>query len=325
MVTGGGGFLGSAICRRLLERGHTVRSLARGAYPELEQKGVEVRRGDVADASAVHAAAAGCDIVFHVAAKAGIFGPRGEFERANVLGTRHVLDACESLRIPRLVYTSSPSVVFDGRDQEGIDESAPYPRRYLAWYPETKARAERAVLEASSETLFTIALRPHLIWGPGDNHLVPRIIARARTGQLRLLGPRENRVDSVYIDNAAEAHLLAADALDRNPRSRGRAYFITQGEPMPLKELLDRILACAGLPPVTRRIPPRLAYAAGCVLEGTYRLLGKTSEPRMTRFLARQLATSHWFDISAARRDLGYQPKVTMDEGFERLRAALQR
>ena len=325
LVTGGGGFLGGVIVRRLLARGNAVRSFARGEYPELTAIGVEVCRGDLADAEAVARTAEGCDVVFHAAAKAGVWGPYEAYYKTNVLGTANVIAACREHGVRRLVHTSSPSVVFDGRDQEGVDESAPYPARFLAHYPRTKARAEQMVLEANGPQLATVALRPHLIWGPGDPHLVPRLLAQGRAGKLRALGTRPNLVDSVYVDNAADAHLLAADRLRPGSPIAGKVYFISNDEPLPVVELMNRILATAGIPPITRRVPPAAAYVVGGLLEAVYYLLGLPGEPRMTRFVARQLATAHWFDVSAAKRDLGYRPAVSIEEGMERLARAIQR
>ncbi len=323
LVTGGGGFLGRAIVRRLLAEGWRVASISRGHYGELDELGVEQTAGDIADASAVERAAEGCDVVFHVAAKAGFWGPRREYERANVTGTGNVIVACRRLRIPKLVYTSTPAVVHSGGDIEGGDESLPYARRFLAHYPRTKAAAERLVLAAASPDLATVALRPHLIWGPGDNHLVPGIVSRGREGTLRLVGSGANLVDTTYVDNAAEAHLAACSRLAPGAPCAGRPYFISNGEPRPLGELIDGFLAAAGLPPVRRTIPPRLAYAVGAALEAVYGALRLRGEPVMTRFLARHLATAHWYDISAARRDLGYEPRVSIDEGLERLARSL--
>ncbi len=324
LVTGGGGFLGSAIVRGLLLRGAFVRSFSRHNHPHLAALGVEQRQGDLASPAEALAAAQGCDTVFHVAAKAGIWGAYEDYFRANVIGTANIIAACQRHGIPRLIHTSSPSVVFDGHDMEGVNESQPYPAHYEAHYPKTKALAERSVLTANSDKMATVALRPHLIWGPGDNHLVPRIIAKARTGQLRRVGRRANRVDSLYIDNAAAAHLLAADRLAPGSSVAGKVYFISQGEPLPLWDLINRILAAADLPPVDRTIPTSLAFAAGAILElwhGVFRLAG---EPRMTRFLARELSTAHWFDLTAARRDLGYAPSVSLEEGLRRLQASFR-
>ncbi len=325
LVTGGGGFLGAAIVRRLRERGDRVHSFSRRRYAELDALGVTQHQGDIADDLALSRAAAGCDIVFHVAAKAGVGGRYRDYHRVNVLGTANVLTACRHHGITRLVYTSSPSVVFDGRDMAGVNEAVPYPAHYDAAYPQTKAIAERMVLRANSATLATVSLRPHLIWGPGDNHLIPRILARARAGRLRRIGTEAKLIDHVYIDNAADAHLLAADRLAPGSPIAGKAYFITQGEPIPLWDLVNRILHAAGLGPVTRSISPRLAYGVGWLLEMIYAIFDPQGEPPLTRFVARELATAHWFDITAARRELGFEPKTSLDEGLSRLAIWLRR
>ena len=319
LVTGGGGFLGGAIVRALVDRGDVVRSLSRGDYPELRAIGVETVRGDLAEPGVAGRAAEGCDAVFHVAAKAGVWGPLAEYRRANVEATRRVVDACRTAGVSRLIYTSSPSVVFDGRDMENVDESAPYPARHDAPYPATKAEAERLALGANGPALAVVSLRPHLIWGPGDNHLVPRIVARGRAGRLRKIGRAPKLVDSTYVDNAADAHLLAADRLAPGSPVAGRAYFVSNGEPMPVWDLVDKILGAAGVGPVTRTVPAWAAYAAGAACEAAYGALGLDAEPPMTRFVARELATAHWFDLGAARRDLGYTPRVSIDEGLRRL------
>ena len=319
LVTGGGGFLGGEIVRLLRDRGDSVRSFSRGTYPKLEALGVEQARGDLADAAAVAVAAEGCDVVFHVAAKPGVWGPWEEYYQANVVGTDNVIAACRKLGIRRLVFTSSPSVTFAGVDQDGVDESEPYPDRYLAYYPHTKALAEQAVHLANGPELATVSLRPHLIWGPGDPHLIPRLIERARAGKLRRIGRRPKLVDMTYVENAALAHLQAADRLAAGSPLAGEAYFISQGEPEPLWDFVNRVLDVAGLPRVTRSVPAWVAYAAGTVMEGAYRLLRLRGEPPMTRFVARQLSTAHWFDLSAAMRDFGYAPRVTTAEGLHRL------
>jgi nucleoside-diphosphate-sugar epimerase len=323
LVTGGGGFLGSAIVRGLVARGDTVRSLSRSDHPALRALGVEQVRGDVADSKAVQHAVDSCAVVFHVAAKAGIWGPSAEYERTNVIGTRNVIAACRQSGAGRLVFTSSPSVVFDGRDMEGVDESVPYPVHYDAAYPATKARAEQLVRAASDGALATVALRPHLIWGPGDTNLVPRIIARARAGRLRRIGRQVKLVDSTYIDDAAAAHILAADRLAPGSPVAGKVYFISQGEPWPLWDLINRILQAAHLGPVTRAVPPTLALVAGGISEALGHTLRLKNEPVMTRFLARELSSAHWFNITAARRDLGYQPSVSIEEGMKRLEEAI--
>ncbi|MBI5762117.1 MAG: NAD-dependent epimerase/dehydratase family protein [Planctomycetes bacterium] len=321
LVTGGGGFLGKAIIEQLHARGLKVRSFSRSDYHELRRFGTEHFRGDLANTDALKKAIDGCDIVFHTAALAGVWGPESAYHKANVVGTQNVINACCAAGVKRLIYTSSPSVVFDGSDMQGIDESAPYPTHYDAAYPKSKALAEQLVLAANSPRLATVSLRPHLIWGPGDHHLVPRILARARS--LRIIGGANKMVDSVYIDNAADAHLLAAGRLRPDSPIAGKAYFITNGEPRPMWDLVNGILAAGKLPPVTRGVSRGKAFAAAACMEFFYSLFGIEGEPRLTRFVARELTTAHWFDITAARRDLNYSPHVTLDEGLSRLAAWL--
>jgi len=319
LVTGGGGFLGKAIVLQLLDRGDMVRSFSRGNYPELRELGVDVMRGDIANAANVSTAVQGCDVVFHAAAKPGIWGRYREYFRPNVIGTENVITACKSHNVSRLIYTSSPSVVHSGGDVEGIDETAPYSDHFETHYPKTKAIAEQMVLKSNGGALATVALRPHLIWGPGDNNLVPRLIDRGKSGRLKRVGKDLHPVDSPYIDHAARAHLLAADRLGPNSPIAGKAYFISQGEPVDISELMNRIIATAGIPPIKHTVPPKLAYGIGWLFEMIYTLFRIKKEPPMTRFLAKQLSTAHWFDISAARRDLDYVPDVTIEEGLRRL------
>ena len=321
LVTGGGGFLGSAIVKLLINRGDRVTSFSRGFYPELAALGVEQIQGDIGNKQQVLFACKNRELVFHVAAKAGVWGKYDDYYRTNVMGTQNIISACKSNAIPSLVYTSSPAVVFNGKDMEGINESAPYADRFHSHYARTKALAEQTVVGASDNGLNTITLRPHLIWGPGDNHLVPRIISRARS--LYKVGTGENLVDTTYIDNAAEAHLLAADRLIRNPALSGRVYFISQGEPVLLWDMINHILKAGGLDPVTRSMPKAVAWWIGLVLETVYIILHISTEPKMTRFLSEELSTSHWFDISAAKKDLGYSPKVSIKEGLKHLEAWL--
>ena len=323
LVTGGTGFLGSAIVRMLIGKGHTAVSFSRGNYSHLCATGMDIQQGDLRDIKALRQAASGCDAVIHTAAKAGVWGPAEDYERTNVQGTQNVIQVCRELQIRRLVYTSSPSVVFTGGDEDGIDESAPYAERFLADYPRTKALAEQAVLAANDPELATVVLRPHLIWGPGDPHLVPRVLSRARAGKLALIGNGSNLVDSTYVENAALAHLLALEKLAPEAACAGKTYFISNGEPLAMKTLLNHILAAADLPPITRHIPPKLAYVTGSVLEMVYSRLWPQYEPIMTRFVARQLATSHWFQLDLARQDLGYQPLIGLNEGFQRLHESL--
>ncbi len=324
LVTGGGGFLGKALIKQLIARGHTIHTLNRGRYPDLEAMGVRCFQGDLADPAIVKAAARGCTAVFHVGAKAGVWGEYADYYKANVIGTQNVLLACRALGISRLIYTSSPSISFGGSDQDGIDESNPLPSHYMAAYPATKAIAEKLVLAATSPDLATVSLRPHLIWGPGDNHIIPRLLDRARKGRLRLIGEPGKLVDAVYIDNAVQAHLCAYDRSHKGSPIDGKVYFVTNDEPMPLEEIINSILNAAGLPQVTRRISARAAYLLGGTFEFFFRLLRLKNEPPLTRFAARQMSTSHWYNTRAAREELGYQPRVSMKEGFQRLSRVLQ-
>ena len=323
LVTGGGGFIGGALVRRLREQGFQVRSFSRRNYPELDALGIQQVRGDLADRKRVREALEGCTLAFHVAARAGIWGRPDDFHRTNVIGTSNVVQACREEGIGRLVYTSSPSVVFAGSDMEGVDESVPYARRFKAAYPETKAAAEKIVLEAASERLATVALRPHLVWGPGDRHIIPGLLRRARNGQLRRLGRQEKKVDFTYIDNAVHAHLLAAERLASGSPISGRVFFVTDDRPVLMWGFINRILEAADLPPVTKTVHPRVAYTAAWLIEMLYRGFRLRSEPRLTRFLVEEMATAHWFDISAAKRDLGYRPLVELETGMERVKAWL--
>ncbi|MGE3726958.1 MAG: NAD-dependent epimerase/dehydratase family protein [Candidatus Sericytochromatia bacterium] len=318
-VTGGGGFLGQAIVRQLIAQGHQVVSYSRGAYPELAELGVEHRQGDLDAPNRLVSALKDCQAVIHVAAKAGIWGSYESFHSANVRGTENVISACQQAGISKLVYTSSPSVVHNGKDLEGVDESIPYPSHFDAFYPQTKALAEKMVLQANSETLATVSLRPHIIWGPGDPHFVPRLVARAKAGRLRLVGQRDPKVDTVYVENSATAHLLALAKLEPGAPIAGKAYFITQDQPETVSHFINRILAAADLPPVTRRIPVRVAHLAGSALESVYRAFHLPGEPPLTRFMVSQFSTAHWFDISAARRDLGYEPLISTEAGMVEL------
>ncbi|KOU42744.1 NAD-dependent epimerase/dehydratase family protein [Streptomyces sp. WM6378] len=324
LVTGGGGFLGGAVCAQLAARGDSVRSFQRHHQPALAELGVEQHLGDLRDADATARAVEDQDAVVHCAALAGTWGPARTYFAVNVTGTAHVLDACRSRGVGRLVHCSSPAVVHTGGDLEGADESLPYAARFLAPYPQSKALAERLVLGANSAHLATVALRPHIVWGPGDPHFVPRLAEQARRGRLRRIGAATKRIDTVYIDNAADAHLLALDRLAYGAPPAGRAYFITQDDPRPVGETIDQLLWAAGVGPVTRELPAWAARPLAAALEYGARAL-RTGEPPLTRFLANQLTTAHWFDITAARRDLGYEPRVTTDEGLRRLRAALHR
>ena len=326
LVTGGGGFLGLYIVEQLCARGDEVRVLCRGEYSRLSELDVSCHRGDVRDPEAITQAVAGCDTVFHVAAVPGIWGSWKHFYEINTQGTLNVLEACRAHRVRRLIYTSSPSVVFDGTPHREADETLPYPDRYLCHYPKSKALAEDAVLQANGrEGLLTCALRPHLIWGPRDNHLIPRLIQRAKSGRLRRVGDGTNLISMSYVENAAEAHLQAADALVPGSPVGGQAYFINEPDPVNLWEWIDDLLTLAGLPRLKKRISANAAYRLGAILEGVYRGLGISSEPPMTRFLALQLSQSHTYSIAKAKQDFGYDPKISIEEGMRRIEPELRR
>lgn len=318
LVTGGGGFLGGAIVRALVNRGDDVVALQRGKYPELEKLAVRCYTGDMIDADVVTDASKDCDVIFHVAGKTGIWGDFQDYYRTNVVGTESVITACQRNNINRLVYTSSPSVIFNGEDEENTNESMAYPDRYFNHYQTTKAIAERKVLAANDDSLATVALRPHLIWGANDPHLIGRIVARARAGKLRLIDTKK-LADTTYIDNAVSAHLLAAYSLHPGAACAGKTYFITNGEPLPIGEFINSILVAVGMSPVSKTVSPGFAYFVGYTTELIYRLLNIKKEPMMTRFVARQLSCAHWYDISAAKRDFGYEPKVSIEEGLKQL------
>jgi nucleoside-diphosphate-sugar epimerase len=312
----------------LLADGARVISVSRSSYPELEARGVRCVRADLADAAdadALGAAMEGAEVVFHVAARAGYWGPRAAYWEANVEGTRNVLAACRAAGVGRLVYTSSPSVCFDGRDHLEASNDLPYARRFLAAYPASKAAAEALVLEADGSDLATVALRPHLIFGPRDPHLVPRLVARARAGRLSVVGDGRNRVGLTYVDNAAHAHLCAARALKPGAPCAGRAYFVTNGESVVLWKWITALLERLGVAPPRRRIPLAAARSVGALAELLWRGLRLSGEPPMTRFVALQLATTHTYDMQPTRRDLGYTELVGMTEATERLVADLTR
>lgn len=319
LVTGGGGFIGAALLKQLLKKGYETASFSRGNYPELTQLGIEMVRGDLTNPEAVTRACAARDIVFHVAAKAGVWGAYQEYYRTNVQGTQNVVNACLARGVKYLIFTSSASVVFDGKNIEGANETLPYPARPMSPYTATKALAEQYVLNANSPALKTLSLRPHLVWGPGDNHIIPGVIERARSGKLRRIGEGRNLIDTIYIDNCVSAHLCAADAIQQNPEAAGKSFFITNGEPLPVWDFINDILKSASIAPVENSVSFKTALMAATILELFYKTFAIKKEPRLTRFLVHELCTSHWFDISAASTQLGYVPKISIHKGFKQL------
>lgn len=320
LVTGGTGFLGLYIVERLLARGDAVRVLARHRAGGAVLRDVEFCEADIRDREKTVEACRGVDAVIHTAAKEGVEPSRALFFETNFEGTRNILDGCRRHGVYRLVATSSPSVIDGGTPLEGVDETIPYPKRSLSFYAASKRAAEEQVLRANSNALLTCAIRPRLLWGPRDRQLIPRMIAKAKSGQLRRIGTGTNLLDITYVENAADAHILALNALTPGSPVPGNAYFISQGCPVNCWDWIDRVLEMAGCPAVRKRISFGTAYTLGTFYENFYRVFKRGCEPPITRFLATQLAFSYWFDISKARRDLNYEPKVTTEEGIQRLR-----
>jgi nucleoside-diphosphate-sugar epimerase len=311
--------MGAALARGLRERGDSVRVFGRGSYAELEAVGIDCAKGDITDYEALKAACDDRDVVFHVAAKVGLWGAYGDFYSVNVEGTKNVLRACQEQGIRKLVFTGSPSVVFHGGDVDGVDESAPYPEKFDSFYSQTKAESERMVLAANYEKLSTVSLRPHFIWGPGDRNLLPRMISRQKAGRLYRIGDDNKLVDTIYVDDAVTAHILAAVQLSPLSDIAGKAYFLSGDDPRPFWQIVDLMLAAAGLGPVKKRLPKAVAFGLASICEGTWKALRLSSEPPLTKFLVNTLTTAHWFDISAAKRDLGWKPKMKIEDGMARV------
>lgn len=315
-VLGGSGFVGRALVQRLLSDGVETTVVARRICPDAESLGIRFISGDIGDVDFLKNSLAGYDTVIHLASKTGIWGDRESYHRTNVLGTRNVLDACRANNITALVYASTPAVVYQKDDLCGVNERTPYARNFLCDYAWSKAIAEKMVLDANSDALKTIALRPHLVWGPGDSNRIPRLLGQARCRQLRRVGDGHNLVDVTYIDNAVEAFVLAAKNLHGPASGAGKPYFISQGEPVNLWNWLNKFFRRLDIPIVEQSTTFRKAYLMGMLMEKTFPMMRIKREPCMTRFLAVQLAKSHWFSIENANRDLGYFPKVSTAEGI---------
>ena len=318
LVTGGGGFVGKAVVKQLLELGVETSVLGRNKYPEIEKLGGECIVGNINDSSVMDQATKSVDIVFHVAALAGIWGAWKEYYTTNVLGTEVVIESCRNNDVPMLVYTSTPSVVFNREDIKGENESLPYAEDCLCHYARSKVMAERTVLYANSGSLQTCAIRPHLIWGPGDPHLLPRLLESGRKKKLKRVGTGTNLVDISYIDNVAYAHILAAKNLSEKGNAAGKPYFISQGDPVNLWDWINELFSLMSIDEIQSSVSFPVAYRLGGVLEAIYKIAGINKEPRMTRFLAEQLAKSHYFSIKNAQNDLGYEPVISTSEGLRR-------
>ena len=319
-ITGGGGFLGKHIVRQLLDEGHEVTSYSRSSYPELEKWGVKSIRGDLSNSSLLESSSKDHDVFFHTASKVAMWGREKDFYQTNVIGTENVLRACQKNKISSLIYTSTPSVVFGDSSVKGGNESLPYPKKSYSRYAKSKAIAEEKVIKANDENIKTVCLRPHLIFGPGDQNLIPKILAAHKLGKLKIVGNGENKVDVLYVENAAKAHILAWKALLNKPQVvGGKAYFLGQG-PVKLWEFINKIIKKHNLPPVEKKIPFKVAFRLGGLIELFSQMIGKFNyHPPMTRFVALQLSHDHYFNHSNAKKDLGWIPEIDLDEGLEKL------
>ncbi len=318
LVTGGSSLLARATAESLLARGDEVVLLQRNPAP-LDTPQL---LGDVRDAEFVHSAVAGCDAVVHLAAKVGVIGSWHDYRSINVDGTANVVAAARHHGVARFVHVSTPSVAHAGDALVGVGATPAVTGRKGAWYAESKAIAEQMVQGAASDALPIVIIRPHLVWGPGDTQLVGRIVERARAGRLALVGDGAALIDTTYIDNASSALVAALDAVEPGAACLGKAYVIANGEPRPVAELVAGICGAAAIDITPRRVPRRLAVAAGALVERVWALRGaEAGEPPLTRFLAEQLGTAHWFDPRPAQRDLGWAPTVSIDEGLARLAA----
>lgn len=319
LVTGAGGFLGTYIVKELLKNNYEVHSFSRSKYKMLEQLGVAEHQGNLENFESIKNSLLGINGVIHCASKVGMNGNYQDFYNANVLGTENLVRAMKELGIKKLVYTSTPSVVFGKDDLINADETTPYPKKYLTAYAQTKMLAEKKVIAANDANFWSVSLRPHLVFGPGDLNLIPRLLEARKKNKLKIVGDGKNLVDVLYVQNAANAHILALKALETNPQVRGQSYFIGQG-PVVLWDFINAILKHKGLPPVEKKIPLAVAYAIGAVIEFLLKITGKSDvHPPMSRFIALQLGKSHCFSHVKAEKDLGFRPKFTIEEAITKL------
>jgi nucleoside-diphosphate-sugar epimerase len=312
LVTGATSLLGRGTVARLRERGDEVSVFQR----QPSGLGVAEHLGDVADRGAVAAGMVGAEAVVHVAGRAAVTGAWALFDATNVRGTQNVVDAARHAGVGRVVHISSPSVAHSGQSLVGAPAGPADPNRARGFYARSKAQAELIALAANSSAMSVVAIRPHQIWGPGDTQLVGRIVDRARAGRLAIVGSGASLIDTTYIDNAADA-LVAA--LDSAPAVGGKALVVTNGQPRPFREILNRIVLAAGLEPPRIKVPYRVARAGGLVVERIWDRRVTEDDPPLTSFLAEQVGTAHWFDQRETRRALNWEPKVTLDEGYRRL------
>ena len=317
LVTGAGGFLGSYIVRELLKNpNNEVYSFSRSSYPFLKELGVIERLGDLKKYDDVNSALEGMDAVIHTASLVGMWGRYKDFYSTNVLGSINIVLSMKEHKIKKLVYTSTPSVAFERENLEGVDESTPYPKKYLTHYAQTKSLAEKYILASNCETLSTTSLRPHLIFGPGDLNLIPRLIKAGKKGRLKIIGDGNNLVDVTYVENAAIAHVMALEKLSPKHPIAGKAYFLGQG-PVRLWDFTNDILKRAGVNPIQKKVSLKMAYNIGYIIEKVLSFFWIYNiHPPMTRFVALQLGKSHYFSHKNLEQDLGFTPKFSIEEGL---------
>lgn len=320
LVTGAGGFLGSFIVRDLFNKGtYEIYTFSRKSYKNLEQYNVTQIQGDLQNPQDLLMATKGMDAIIHCASQVGMWATYETFYNTNFLGTKNIVDAAIINQVPKFIHTSTPSVAFGNESLCNVDESTPYPKKYYSYYAQTKALAEQYVLSKKSPTFSVVAIRPHLIFGPGDLNLVPRVIDSAKKGKLKIVGDGENLVDVTYVENASEVHLIALEKLSPTASMNGKAYFLGQG-PIKLWDFTNDILKRSEMKPITKKIPLFVCYAIGFLIECSLKLIGKYDiHPPMTRFVAMQLGMSHYYDHKALYKDFDYTPRYSIQEGLDRL------
>ena len=324
LVTGASGLLGRTVADTLAQRGEAVTVLQRRA----SGTGHREVLGDIADPATIAAAVQGQDAVIHLAAKVNVVGPWEDYRRTNIEGTRSLVEQAVASDVQRFVQVSSPSVAHAGSSLAGVGAGPADPARARGNYARSKAAAELIALGADGDDLAVVALRPHLVWGPGDTQLIGRILARAKAGRLPQVGRGTSLVDTTFVTNAADAIIAA---VDRAESAHGQALVVTNGEPRPIGELIRDIGLAGGAPPPRVRVPAGLAWVAGAAVEGAMALceavpgLPSIEEPPLTRFLAEQLSTAHWFDQRHTRAVLDWSPRVDLEEGLRLLAAAATR
>ncbi|RZF20782.1 MULTISPECIES: NAD-dependent epimerase/dehydratase family protein [Halobacteriovorax] len=321
LVTGVTGFLGYHIAKDLLKDGHEVINFSRRHTSEVDELGIETIKGDLTNYEDIKNALRDIDAVFHAAGKVGMWGKSKDFHRINVDGTKNLVNAMKEQGAKYLIYTSTPSVVFGKDEIKNGDESLPYPKKYLNEYAKSKSIAERFVLESNGHGILTTSIRPHLIYGERDKNIIPRLIQRAKSGRLKIIGDGQNLVDINYVENASHAHVMALKELSTEAKNQGKAYFIGQEKPVNLWDFINKILEAKGEKPISSKVSLKIVYFIGLIFELVYKLLGKyDDQPPMTRFVALQMGTSHYFKHDNARVDFGYSPKITIEESLEKIK-----